>query len=700
MKKKILLVFLCVFLLAAIFGGSALADSETIQYPVDGGFIYFNTSTGHLAGYSGEIKNLDIPSTIAGVKVTGVNNNAFMYCTSLESISLPEGVSEIPYMAFTGCTALKEVYLPDGLKTIGFRAFGECESLSVLHLPEGLELIEQSAFSGCNGLRELVLPQGLTELEKTAFAYCTGLESVYIPGTVKTIRESAFEGCSALRDLEIGYGVEKFARNVFKLCSSLESVYLPGSITELGYEMFLECDNLKRLEFGEGITEIGYIVWKCPKLSEIILPDSLELLGMLFFCNENIRTVELPAGVKIIADKAFAGCINLESIVLPEGLKEIWENAFTECKSLKSITLPSTLIKMEAEAFANCTGLEKVVTKSGALGERAFVDCTALKTVIIGSGTKEIPVEAFMGCKALVDLNLPVGLEIIKERAFKDCHALRDVVIPDGVKKICMRAFDGCADITSLTFPLSIEYIDQGFVSCHHALNDVYYAGSEEQWKGVFISMYDEALLRPLRGYPADIDIKVATMHYNSLGPDLFMDVSSGDWFYSTVMAAARAGFIAGKPDGTFAPQEELSWAQAVTLAVRYAQSARGEYVYTAEDQTGDNWYDIYFEYALGHGFISAMPANPNGIINRGDAAVLFAVVLGSFEQINEVPEGYFTDVPNEGPVHDAIYTLAEAGICNGKGGGVFGTNESFKRSEVATIIARMAGLVKPAELA
>lgn len=178
-----------------------------------------------------------------------------------------------------------------------------------------------------------------------------------------------------------------------------------------------------------------------------------------------------------------------------------------------------------------------------------------------------------------------------------------------------------------------------------------------------------------------------------------FSDVTSPDeWFYAPVYAAANANIVAGTQDGTFLPYATLTWSQTVTFAVRLAQYKAGEHVYTAADQQGV-WYQVYADYALEHGFVDAIPADPDGVITRGDAAVIFAAVLGDAEQVNDVPDGYFTDVDAGSPAYDGVYALSRAGITNGKGGGLFDPEGIFTRCEVAAIVARMAGLVAKAEI-
>ena len=178
-----------------------------------------------------------------------------------------------------------------------------------------------------------------------------------------------------------------------------------------------------------------------------------------------------------------------------------------------------------------------------------------------------------------------------------------------------------------------------------------------------------------------------------------FSDINKDQWFYAPIMKAAEAGIVAGNADGSYDPRGELTWAQTITFAVRLDQYNKGQHIYGSADQVGNNWFDVYISYALDKGIISVSPAAPNSAITRGDAAIIFAAVLGSGEKVNHVPAGYFEDVAAGHPAYEAVYALAEAGICNGKDTALFGLADKFMRSEVAAIVARMAGLVEAAVL-
>ena len=173
-----------------------------------------------------------------------------------------------------------------------------------------------------------------------------------------------------------------------------------------------------------------------------------------------------------------------------------------------------------------------------------------------------------------------------------------------------------------------------------------------------------------------------------------FTDIRSDAWYYEPIMACAEAGLVAGNQDGTYAPNRMLTWAETVVFAVRLTQYIKGEHVYGAADQTG-LWYSIYVDYAKENHLVWYVPQNVKVAVTRAEAAEIFANVLkhGDFEKINTVPEGYFSDVYGSSDKTKAIYALAEAGIVNGMSEGVFGARSNFKRSEMATIVARVAGL-------
>ena len=71
------------------------------------------------------------------------------------------------------------------VKVIGERAFGSCTSVESLTIEDGVEKIESWAFQDL-AIKELVIPGSVSEIEENAFALCENLEKITIlPGKLK-----------------------------------------------------------------------------------------------------------------------------------------------------------------------------------------------------------------------------------------------------------------------------------------------------------------------------------------------------------------------------------------------------------------------------------------------------------------------------------------------------------------------------------
>ena len=84
-----------------------------------------------------------------------IRNGAFVTCTSLSSVTIPNSVTTIGDGAFSDCTSLSSVTIPNSATTIGNYAFQNCSSLSSVTIPNSVTTIGDGAFSDCASLSNI-----------------------------------------------------------------------------------------------------------------------------------------------------------------------------------------------------------------------------------------------------------------------------------------------------------------------------------------------------------------------------------------------------------------------------------------------------------------------------------------------------------------------------------------------------------------
>ena len=195
-------------------------------------------------------------------ELTTIGANAFSWCDSLTSVTIPDSVTTIGDYAFSDCYSLTSVTIPDSVKTIGNGAFAVCESLT-----------------------GVTIGDSVTTIGEYAFVYCDNLTSVTIPDSVKTIGINAFEKCTSLTSVTIGNSVTTIGGRAFLDCHSLTSVTIPDSVTTIGDYAFSDCYSLTSVTIGDSVTTIGeYAFYICSNLTSVTIGNSVTTIGDAAFC--------------------------------------------------------------------------------------------------------------------------------------------------------------------------------------------------------------------------------------------------------------------------------------------------------------------------------------------------------------------------------------------------------------------------------
>ena len=354
-----------------------------------------------------------------------ISQGTFSNCTYLESVTIPNRVSEIEYKAFFECNNLKTLDIKDGLnklcigekafyntsivslnipssvEEIGVEAFASCKRLTTVEFAKGVKEIGKSAFENCEALTKITLNEGLTKIGAYAFRECKSLSGdIVFPSTLVTFVEEwgsgeAFSGTHISSvSFTKGDTPVKIANGTFKDCSYLTKVTIANRVSGIGDEAFKNCSNLKTLIFEDG------------KVTKNI--------GAKAFEKTSVDKVTFTSNITGIGDAAFYNCSNLSEIKFSEGLINIGYEAFKDCKKLKGdIVFPATLVSFgerwgDGSQFSN-TMINSLSFAAGSVSPIA------------------IPNKMCFGCNAMTSVTIPDRVSSIGEYAFSECSKLSKV---------------------------------------------------------------------------------------------------------------------------------------------------------------------------------------------------------------------------------------------------------------------------------
>lgn len=114
------------------------------------------------------------------------------------------------------------------------------------------------------------------------------------------------------------------------------------------------------------------------------IPQGVEIIGPSSFEDLVMRSATIPASVRMIAKRAFAGSLISE-------------------------------LKLDSNIHLNTIDID------------AFLRCERLTSVVIPS-VREIRQNAFYGCDQLSRVELPRDIKIVGKRAFSRCPKLKDII--------------------------------------------------------------------------------------------------------------------------------------------------------------------------------------------------------------------------------------------------------------------------------
>jgi hypothetical protein len=152
-------------------------------------------------------------SVLIPSSVTNIEHWAFSFLSGLSSIRVD--IANPAYKSVDGLLLTKDgrtlirgvngkVTIPAGVECIGEIAFS-CSRFESLTIPEGVTNIEHAAFYRCGGMRTVTIPSSVKNIGAGgAFGRCGDLESVTMLGERPELQKgNIFDGCGKLKVIHV-----------------------------------------------------------------------------------------------------------------------------------------------------------------------------------------------------------------------------------------------------------------------------------------------------------------------------------------------------------------------------------------------------------------------------------------------------------------------------------------------------------------
>ena len=361
-----------------LHGVCPATEDYDCDYKVDG--IYYNQKTLTTVAvtyrdkqyncYSGEVV---IPDTLsfngASFRVTAITENAFRNCDQLTKVHIPNSVSEIGTRAFSH-SGVDSIIIPDQVKTIGSLVFEYCPNLCHVEMGNHVKKINNGAFNNCTKLAAINLPDSLTTISEMAF-YANGLESIVFPPRLVRIEDNAFGACKSLTAVHVK-DIETWSKLRFTKINA------------------------------NPLTMAHYLYINGEKMTEIVIPESVDILRDYAFCGLAVDHMTINAGTlhaintytfynssieQLDIQDAEAWCgitlhdaesnpmrhashvyldgqdLNDAQLMIPETVSAIGDYTFTGLK-INGLTIPRNITSIGHGAFSDCDELNAVTCQS------------------------------------------------------------------------------------------------------------------------------------------------------------------------------------------------------------------------------------------------------------------------------------------------------------------------------------------------
>ena len=499
--------------------------------------------------------------------VTYLGDSAFA-ASGLTSVNIPTGISMIFDYTFQN-TKLTSIHIPANVESVGYGAFYYVSTLQTVTMENGVTYIDGYAFQGCTNLVTVNMSAYVTQIGDGVFYNCSKLKNFVMPAGVTSIGSNAFYNCDALTSIWVpssaSVSASSYSSAPFYGCATTVRVYTDASSKKSAWGTYWHyyASGLV-LTTTYGTTYDAYFRTMYPNFSVTTYGSTVSLSsytgsettvnvphgitnisGYAFNGKSAITTINLPSSVNTLMDGSFASLSGLQTLNFAEGLREYNVGAVMYTNVLSTINLPSTVTSIVPHYnVSHYDSLTAINFNSGNKNYHVVDGYLIEKT----SNKLVMPIN-----RSLTSYTIPNYVTEIGDYAFYQICSVTSYTIPANIVKIGKQAFAGTT-FTGITFASGskLKVIEEKAFYSNHITSITLPEGLEIIGNSVFELSYATAITISIPSTVKNIGYKVATNNVGSI------TVSSSNAYYSSsdgmLIEKATNRLITGKSGATTVP--------------------------------------------------------------------------------------------------------------------------------------------------
>ena len=232
-----------------------------------------------------------------------------------------------------------------------------------------------------------------------------------------------------------------------------------GPVTQVGYEAFAYNNSLSRVVLPNSVESIGVYAFYYSSITSFHTPDQLKSVGDYAFtyCNSLTRIhgrfASADEKALVLADgKMVAYALGTlgEDLVIPDGVRTIASYLFRSCSQIETVTFPESVEEIGSSAFNNCPLIRELKGTNQHLADsRSFVNPDGFLALWAGSGA--------------TDYVIPESVAYFNTNTFRNNETLHSLTFPQWSSGSCGSGYFNGSD--NLEF-----FYGEGTYEDHHCM--------------------------------------------------------------------------------------------------------------------------------------------------------------------------------------------------------------------------------------